>query len=51
MAEKLPFMNMELSFEERVEDLVSRMTLEEKISQLKYRAKAIPRLNIQEHNY
>jgi beta-glucosidase len=34
------------SFEERATDLVSRMTLEEKISQLQNDAPAIPRLNV-----
>ena len=34
------------SFEERAADLVSRMTLEEKISQLQNDAPAIPRLNV-----
>ncbi|WP_430816322.1 glycoside hydrolase family 3 C-terminal domain-containing protein [Carboxylicivirga sp. RSCT41] len=40
-----------LSFEERVNDLVSRMTLEEKVSQLSYTSKAIPHLNIPEYNW
>ena len=34
------------SFEERALDLISRMTLEEKISQLSFDAPAIPRLGI-----
>ncbi len=39
------------SFEERVDALVKEMTLEEKVSQLKYNAPAIPRLNISEYNW
>ena len=49
--ESYPFMDPELSFEERVDDLVSRMTLEEKADQLLYNAPAIPRLGIPEYNW
>jgi len=48
---KLPFENSCLSFEERVDDLVSRMTLEEKIGQMKESAPAIPRLGIPAYNW
>ena len=41
-----PFRNPSLSLEERVNDLVSRMTLQEKAYQLVYTAPAIPRLGI-----
>ena len=37
--------------ETRVKDLVSRMTLEEKIGQMVYTAPAIPRLGIPEYNW
>lgn len=37
MEEKVGYLNPELSIEERVEDLLSRMTLEEKVGQLKAR--------------
>ncbi len=37
--------------EERVNDLVSKMTLEEKVSQMANDAAAIPRLNIPEYNW
>ncbi len=47
----LPFMNTELSTEERVNDLVGRMTLEEKISQMMNTAPAIERLGIPEYNW
>jgi beta-glucosidase len=41
-----PFRNPALPLEERVNDLVSRMTLQEKADQLLYTAPAIPRLGI-----
>src|SRR5664279_4748949 len=44
--DKFPFRNTSLSPEERVNDLVSRMTLQEKADQLLYTAPAIPRLGI-----
>ncbi|MFW6100642.1 MAG: glycoside hydrolase family 3 C-terminal domain-containing protein [Bacteroidota bacterium] len=40
-----------LSDEERAETLLSQMTLEEKVSQLSYNSKAIPRLDIPEYNW
>lgn len=46
-----PFMNPELSPEVRAEDLVGRLTLEEKISQLMNDAPAIPRLGIPQYNW
>ena len=42
----IPFRNTSLSLEERVNDLVSRLTLQEKADQLVYTAPAIPRLGI-----
>lgn len=39
------------SFENRVRDLISRMTLAEKVSQMIYTAPAIPRLGIPEYNW
>ena len=47
----LPFMNQSLPTEERVNDLVSRMTLKEKADQLLYTAPAIPRLGIPDYNW
>ena len=41
-----PFLNPALPVAERVNDLISRMTLEEKVSQLRDHAAAIPRLNV-----
>lgn len=50
--ESLPaYQDLELSFEERAADLVSRMTLEEKVSQLVHDAKAIERLSIPAYNW
>ena len=39
------------SFEERARDLVSRMTIEEKVSQMLFNAPAIPRLGIPRYNW
>ena len=47
----LPFRNPQLSTEERLNDLVSRMTLKEKQDQLLYTAPAIPRLGIPAYNW
>src|ERR1700758_3028512 len=47
----LPYMNPKLSPEERAADLVYRMTLEEKASQLVNQARAIPRLNIPSYDW
>jgi beta-glucosidase len=46
-----PFQDSSLSTEERVNDLVGRMTLEEKIDQMMNTAPAIERLNIPEYNW
>jgi beta-glucosidase len=47
----LPFQNPDLAVEDRITDLISRMTVEEKISQLHFDAKEIPRLGIKPWNY
>jgi len=49
--QKPKYLDTKYSFEERAADLVSRMTLEEKISQMVYTAPAIPRLGIAEYNW
>ena len=46
-----PFRNPALPIEDRVNDLVSRMTLEEKVSQMVHTAAAIPRLGIPQYNW
>ena len=43
--------NSQLSLEQRVDDLISKMTLEEKVSQMLHTAPAIPRLNVPEYNW
>lgn len=43
---KLPFWNHKLPFDKRVDDLVSRLTLEEKVAQMLNATPAIPRLGI-----
>lgn len=47
----LPYQDASLSFDERVNDLVSRMTLQEKADQLLYTAPAITRLGVPEYNW
>lgn len=46
----LPFRDPSLPLERRVDDLVGRMTTEEKASQLVNRTRAIPRLGVPEYN-
>lgn len=48
---KYPFNDKGKPIEERVNDLVERLTLEEKVGQLIYNAEEIPRLNIPEYNW
>ncbi len=45
------YKNETLPFDVRVKDLVARMTLEEKVSQMKDVAAAIPRLDVPEYNW
>lgn len=47
----LPYQDPSLSAEERALDLVSRMTLEEKCSQIDENAAAIPRLSVKAYQY
>ena len=52
MADKQPmYLDVALSIETRVDDLVSRMTLEEKVSQMVHDAPAIERLGIPKYNW
>ncbi|MBN2201688.1 glycoside hydrolase family 3 C-terminal domain-containing protein [bacterium] len=46
-----PFQNADFPVGERVEDLVSRMTLEEKVSQMQDWSHAVPRLGIPEYGW
>ena len=47
----LPFRNPELSTEQRIDDLISRLTMQEKVSLLLYNSPAIERLGIPEYNW
>lgn len=51
MEKKAVYLNPEYSFEERAKDLVSRMTLEEKVSQMLHSSPAIERLGIPAYNW
>lgn len=46
-----PFRNPDLPLEQRVNDLISRLTLEEKAQLMKHTAPAIPRLGIPAYNW
>src|SRR5215813_11878024 len=40
-----------MNYEKKINELISQMTLEEKVSQLSYTSVAIPRLGIPEYNW
>jgi beta-glucosidase len=46
-----PYLDPTVPLEQRVDDLVGRMTLEEKVSQVVHKAAAIPRLKVPEYNW
>ena len=48
---KYSFQNPNFPIDYRVKDFISRLTLKEKVDQLMYNAKAIPRLDIPEYNW
>ncbi len=50
-SENFEFLNANLPLEERVDLLVSQMTVQEKIDQMVFTAPAIPRLNVPEYNW
>lgn len=50
-ADRYPFLDTRLSIEQRVNDLVARMTLDEKIAQMMNDAPAIDRLGIPRYNW
>ena len=50
-SENFEFLNTSLPIDERVELLVSQMTVQEKIDQMVYTAPAINRLNVPEYNW
>ena len=47
----LPYLDTSLSLEKRVDDLVSRMTLDEKVRQMQHVAPAIPRLGVPSYDW
>jgi len=49
--QSLPYMNPALPVDERVKDLVSRMTLEEKVQQMRDHSPAIPRLGVPKYDW
>lgn len=51
LAQEYPFLNPNLDLEERLNDAVGRLTLEEKVLQLQHDAPAIPRLGIPAYNW
>ena len=46
-----PFRNPDLPLEQRISDLISRLTLEEKVQLMKHQSPAIPRLGIPAYNW
>jgi len=46
-----PFQDPGLALEERMQDLMARLSLEEKVSQMAHESKAIPRLDIPAYNW
>ncbi|MGD0797431.1 MAG: hypothetical protein ABR910_06875, partial [Acidobacteriaceae bacterium] len=46
-----PYMNPALPLDQRVDDLIGRMTLEEKVAQMQNSAPAIPRLGIPKYDW
>ena len=51
MEENPKYLDESLSFQERAEDLVSRMTLEECAAQLLHDAKGVERLGVKDYNW
>src|SRR5436190_4220203 len=49
--ENIPFWDTKLPFEQRAKDIVSRLTLEEKVAQMLNAAPAIPRLGIPAYDW
>jgi beta-glucosidase len=50
-AQAFPYMNPALPLEQRLDDLIGRMTLEEKVSQMRDHAAAIPRLGVPKYDW
>lgn len=50
-SEKPIYLDTSSSIKERAQDLVARLTLEEKVGLMSHSAKGVPRLNIPSYNY
>ena len=50
-AQKLPYQDTSLTAEQRAEDLLPRLTLEEKVALMQNTSPAIPRLGIKEYDW
>ena len=50
-AQQYPFQNAKLSFEERVDDLISRLTLEEKVALMQDNSAPVERFGIKNYNW
>src|SRR5512147_2772458 len=48
---RFPYLDTSLPLEARVQDLLSRLSLEEKVGQMLHTCKAIPRLGIPAYNF
>lgn len=51
MTDKKDYLNTDLSFSERARDLIRRMTIEEKVSQMMHETPAIERLGVPAYNW
>jgi len=49
--QNFPFMNPALPLDQRIDDLISHMTLEEKVSQMGDHAPPIPRLGVPQYDW
>ncbi len=49
--ERAAYMNPALPPQQRAEDLVHRMTVEEKVTQLVNQSRAVPRLNVPDYDW
>jgi beta-glucosidase len=50
-AQSYPFQNKNLTTDQRIKDLVGRLTLEEKVYEMLYNAPGVPRLGIPQYNW